>query len=743
MRHRESFQRRNVEALERMTGMSNDGSPSFDSFDDEDIPSVPSNLSQEPTQSIDLASLFDPEVSESGSFDLSLVRSSALGKILDAIPVPALLIDCSFHVTFANEACTRPNKQSTDLLGRPFAELVPRRQNAEKALMLLQRALKTRKPQVSEAVLNIDGRKIWGRVHLRSVRIGPDRQVLLLIEDLTHEKTQLVLKKRHEEEIRRAWAELENLVKQRTQELARMNQRLRGEIEKHRRTQEQLAQESRKFFLLAEHSPLGMAMLDRDDAIQYINPKFQSLFGYGPHDCASGAELLKTIHHDLELANSGVAQWFERKRAGSTKESVFRERTGRCRDGTEKHVDVELVDLGNGDVLVTWEDVTAKREAQMMLLKTARLNALVEMASGVAHNFNNLLQMIIGSAEEALVSLDSEALFEAKTSINHILKEASLGMDTVKRLQTFAGADYHEETGITEVLDLSDLVAQAIEMTSPWWKNAAEKAGAGITFSRKLAEGCIVRGNRGQLFEMAVNLIKNATEALPRGGLIEVTTSVSDNWVVLAVKDDGVGISEENLTKVFEPFWTTKGEQGTGIGLASAFGIAKAHLGSITAESQEGSGAKFTVKLPLCTELPAAVESSEGLHPDKKLSVLVVDDVQSIVELLESGLGRLGHVVYPAFSGTEALEAFQREKIDLVICDLGMPHMNGWQVAEAIQEISLTRGDERVPFVLMTGWGRSQELKPDFMHSSAVDRVLTKPLSLVDLVSTIRELKIV
>lgn len=715
----------------------------FDSFDEEDGLPVTTHLAQESTQTIDLGSLFDPQFSESGSFDLSLVRSSALGKILDAIPIPALLIDCSFHVSFANEACIKPGKSSSDLLGKPFVDLVPRPKNAEQALMLLERALITRKPQVSEAVLEIDTRKIWGRIHLRSVRIGPDRHVLLLIEDLTHEKTQLVLKKRHEEEIQQAWAELDILVKQRTQELARTNQRLKGEIEEHRRTQQQLAVESRKFFLLAEHSPLGMAMVDEEDAIQYVNPKFQTLFGYGPRDCDSGAELLKAIQLDLDLDYTSVAEWAERAQAAAQHETDRGQRSVLCRDGTEKVADVVSVGLGNGDLLVTWEDVTAQRKAQAMMLKSARLSALAEMAAGVAHNFNNLLQMIIGSAEQALVSLDSEGAFEAKVSINHILKEASMGMHTVKRLQTFAGARYHEDNSITEVVDLSDIAAQAIEMTSPWWRSTADKAGAGITFSRKLAPGSSVRGNRGELFEMVVNLIKNATEALPQGGLIEVETRFSEDGVFLSVTDDGVGIAEENLAKVFEPFWTTKGESGTGIGLASSFGIAKAHNGGISAESKEGAGSTFTVRLPLCKEIPDTARHYELLSRDKRLSVLVVDDVQSIVELLESGLGRLGHIVYPAFSGTEALEAFQREKIDLVICDLGMPHMNGWQVAESIQELSERRGEKKAPFILMTGWGKSQDLKPELLENSAVDRVLSKPLSLVDLASTISELDFV
>lgn len=712
----------------------------MDWFDDEDVPSIQSDLAQVGTQSIDLAGLLDPVFSESGSFDLSLVRSSALGRILDALPVAALLINSSYRVSFANDACTRLDDEIRHVVGKPFTELLPRPRNAEKILTLLDRAFTTREPQVAEAVLQIDARKIWGRVHLRSVRIGLERQALCLVEDLTHEKTQLALKKRHEEEIRKTWADLENQVKQRTKELALTNEKLRGEIGEHQRTQEQLALQSRKFFLLAECSPLGMAMVDQNDRTQYVNPKFHSLFGYGAQDCNRGGDLLKAIHLDVDLRYATVAEWFEKVRAASQHETESRQRTVSCRDGTEKDVEVVVVELGNNDLLVTLEDVTAQRKAQAMMLKSERLNAVTEMAAGAAHNFNNLLQMVIGSAEQALVNLDSSHVFEAQIDINHILLEASLGMHTVKRLQTFAGARFHEEDDITEVVDLSAIAAQAIEMTSPWWKTVAEKAGNKIVFSRKLIPGCVTRGNRGELFEMAVNLIKNAAEALPHGGLIEVETSVSDDWVLLRVKDDGVGISQENLTKVFEPFWTTKGDKGTGIGLASAFGIANAHQGGISVESIEGAGATFTTRLPLCTEVASSGKPQGAVNPDQKLSVLVVDDVQSIVGLLESGLGRMGHLVYPAFSGTEALEAFQREKIDLVICDLGMPHMNGWQVAEAIQEICSRRGERKVPFILMTGWGRSQELKHEFMESSAVDRVLTKPLNLSELVSAMSDL---
>jgi len=713
----------------------------FESFPDEGPLCGVEGFDDNVTQSIDLCGLLDPDFSESGTFDLGLVRSSAFGKILDAIPIPALLIDSVYYVRYANEACLKLGQRVANVVHQPFVELVPKSKNAERARLLLERAFATRQPIVAEAVLDIDKHKIWGRIHLRSVRMGHERQVLLLIEDLTLERTQLALKRRHEQEIQKAWEELEQLVQERTRELARTNQQLRGEIEEHRKTQEKLAFQSRRFHLLAEYSPLGMVMVDRNDAIQYVNPTFRNTFGYNSQDCASGAELFKAIHLDLDLEYASVAEWSEMVQAAAATAGWPRQTSILCRDGIEKHVEVLAVALGNGDHLVTWEDVTTQRKAQEVLLKTERLNALAEMATGVAHNFNNLLQMVTGSAEQVLVSLDSADTFETKINLNHILKEARLGMHTVKRLQTFAGERYHDETGAWDAVDLSETAAQAIDMTSPWWKIAAEKAGMCITFLRKLQPKCTVRGNRGELFEMAVNLIKNASEALPHGGVIEVETSVSDDTVVLSVKDNGVGISEDNLTKVFEPFWTTKGERGTGIGLSSAFGIARAHDGGILVESQEGEGSTFIVRLPYCRDLPDAAKQPEFPTLDKTLSILVVDDIQSIVGLLESGLGRLGHKVYAAFSGTEALEAFEREKIDLVICDLGMPHMNGWQVAEAIQDICAQRGEAKVPFVLMTGWGRSQDDTSEVVQTSAVDRVINKPVSLAQLMSAISDLE--
>lgn len=713
---------------------------SFDSFADSTPQYEPQSLRGEVTQSIDLCGLLDPEFSETGTFDLGLVRSSAFGKILDAIPIPALLIDSSCRVSYSNEACARLGQGGATIVHQPFVELVPKARNAALALSLLQRAMITRQPYVAEAVLDIHRKRIWGRIHLRSVRMGSERQVLLLIEDLTSEKTQLALKKRHELELRKAGAELESEVQKRTSELARTNERLRSEIEEHRKTQEKLALQSRKFLLLAEHSPLGMVMVDAHDAIQYVNSTFQKLFGYASVDFTSGTELLKAIHIDLDLGYASVTDWLERVHAATANETEPRQRSVLCRDGTEKYVEVVAVGLGNGDHLITLEDVTTQRKAQAMLLKTERLNAVAEMATGVAHNFNNLLQMVIGSAELALLSLDSPDTFDTKTNLNNILKEASLGMHTLKRLQTFAGARYHDESGAAEVVDLSELVSQAVDMTSPWWKNAAEKAGTCIKFSRKLEPRCTVRGNRGELFEMVVNLIKNATEALPSGGMIEVKTLVSENSVFLRVTDNGVGIPEENLTKVFEPFWTTKGERGTGIGLSSAFGIVRAHGGLISVDSQEGEGAQFTVQLPFCLDVPNTAKQHGTATVNERLSVLVVDDIQSIVGLLESGLGRLGHRVYPAFSGTEALEAFEQENIDLVICDLGMPHMNGWQVAEAIHEVCSQRGVAKVPFILMTGWERSQDVRSGLMKNSAVDRVISKPVSLTELVTAISDL---
>ncbi len=389
-------------------------------------------------------------------------------------------------------------------------------------------------------------------------------------------------------------------------------------------------------------------------------------------------------------------------------------------------------------VLVSVMDITRRKRAEELLVQSERIKAVGEMAGGVAHNFNNLLQIVIGRIQMAQSHLDAGNPDGVKANLDQVLDGARMGAHTVKRLQDFARVRTKEPELEGTTFDFSGTVRDAVEMSAPLWKTSAHREGLSIELQTYLAPGCLIQGNENELFEVVVNLIKNAVEALPTGGRIGVSTSSDKDHVILRVTDSGAGIAKENLIRVLEPFWTTKGDHGTGLGLASSYGIVRRHGGSIQVESVEGEGATFTVTVPKARAIPREKATVRERSLKVSLNVLIVDDIEPVLKTLQDALSVLGQTVFCAQSGPLAIEIFRKTEIDVVICDLGMPEMNGWEVAKAIAEICEEKGIPKTPFILLTGWG-GQLAEGDRMVQSGVDLVVEKPLDVARLAQVLRE----
>ncbi|MBI5251813.1 MAG: PAS domain-containing protein [Desulfomonile tiedjei] len=266
--------------------------PSFDS--PEEIQAPPTTP---PTLSIDLITLFTSDVYSSGTFDLSAISSSSIGRLLDALPIPVLLIDQWFQVGFANRSCAKISTDYRKIRGVPFANLVPLPNDVDRAQTLTQkiqalieRAFETRRPQISEAILEIENNRIWARLHLRSVRIGLERHVLLIIEDLTHEKKQIILTQRNDEKYRKANCELGRRLDELTEEVRRLSEHLELETTKHMQTTESLSKQSGMFDELWNRMPAGLAVIGNNGSVKRVNPKFREMFGYDVSDLEGNRE---------------------------------------------------------------------------------------------------------------------------------------------------------------------------------------------------------------------------------------------------------------------------------------------------------------------------------------------------------------------------------------------------------------------------------------------------------------------
>ncbi len=237
-----------------------------------------------------------------------------------------------------------------------------------------------------------------------------------------------------------------------------------------------------------------------------------------------------------------------------------------------------------------------------------------------------------------------------------------------------------------------------------------------------------VNGNASELGEVLMNLILNAADALPAGGNISIGSRAEGDWVLVEVKDDGVGMNGEVARRVFDPFFTTKGAEGVGLGLSVAYGIVARHGGELLVESSPGAGSTFTIRLPVATvmDLKSDRQPEPLADPGRPARILVIDDVEMIRSLLTVVLEGAGHTVVTAGSGNEGLESFRHGlangagAYDLVMTDLGIPGLSGWDVVDGVKRLS-----PETPVILITGWG--DQLDRERMQESRADAVLAKP----------------
>ncbi len=350
----------------------------------------------------------------------------------------------------------------------------------------------------------------------------------------------------------------------------------------------------------------------------------------------------------------------------------------------------------------------------------------------------------MASSSLSLWDLESEDgdLSTVKTNLERMLQAASLGAETVRRLQTFAnvGADVTGREGEGMVFNLAMTVRSVAEVSKPLWKSDPEKKGFKIDLQLNLEGGCLVRAHENEIFEELINLVKNSAEALPQGGDIEIKTRKEADEVVITVRDTGTGIAGEDLPRVFQPFWSSKGVGiGKGMGLAVTHGLVQRNGGGISVESKAGVGTTFTIRLPQAHDPVRKVEEPAKRPAEGNLNILVIDDDLTIASLLETICAKAGHTVLGALSGKEALAIFDKEPVDLVFCDLGMPGMNGWDVGKAIRSICQERGTTKPPFVLLIGWG-GQELDEGKIAESGTDAVVAKPIDSATVLATVQEI---
>jgi signal transduction histidine kinase len=372
------------------------------------------------------------------------------------------------------------------------------------------------------------------------------------------------------------------------------------------------------------------------------------------------------------------------------------------------------------------------KATQQQVIQQERLSAIGQMASGIAHDFNNTLTPILGFAE---LLLENDALLENKAETRRCLEmlrtSAKDAANVVGRLREFyRPADTDEEF---PVVDLAKIVQQAVALTEPKWRSQTQARGLTVEVTAEAKASPFVAGQESALREVLTNLIFNAVDAMPEGGRISLETSIEDEDAVIRVRDTGTGMTESVRQRCLEPFFSTKGERGTGLGLSMVYGIVERHRGKLEIESAAGHGTTFIIRLPREESAPLLAPVAAGPRSTSTLNILIVDDEPRILEVVAAYLRCDRHSVSTATSGREALEKFRRNHFDLVVLDRVMPEMSGDQTARFLKQM---RHD--IPVIMLTGFGALIEVTGS--QPQAVDVVLSKPVTLDALRKTIGKL---
>jgi CheY-like chemotaxis protein/anti-sigma regulatory factor (Ser/Thr protein kinase) len=242
-----------------------------------------------------------------------------------------------------------------------------------------------------------------------------------------------------------------------------------------------------------------------------------------------------------------------------------------------------------------------------------------------------------------------------------------------------------------------------------------------------------VKGNGSELREVYTNLIFNAVDAMPGGGTITISSTAEGTDAVVRVRDTGKGMDAATRCRIFDPFFSTKGEKGMGLGMSVVYGIIERHRGGISVESEPGEGTCFTIRIPSAPREAKQRQESTASLGERAARVLAIDDEEVILELVSDILREGGCTVTTATSGREALVQFDPGKFDLVFCDLGMREMSGWEVVSAIRA-----RDPHVGVVLLTGWGAT--LSEKRVQQYGIDAVLNKPFEMERMLRTVGQI---
>lgn len=506
--------------------------------------------------------------------------------------------------------------------------------------------------------------------------------------------------------------QLEELVQERTKELTVSEERFRA---------------------LFENANDGVVVLDKNGIIINMNNKFCELHGFDKE------ALIGTHFRLLEVEDSKDEKEGRLRRILNGESLVF-ETEHYKRDGSRILVEVSSkgIDIG-GELFIQsfHRDITEKKAIQEQLIHSQKMESVGALAGGIAHNFNNLLTTILGYSE--LLQQNSDLDDDSKQKVNSIESSARKAGVLVSKLLSFARKERFEILP----LNLTDIINDSVKLL----EGVLDKK---IGLKTKLINNLpTVEGDPNQLEQVIMNLIVNAKDAMPDGGLITITTNTIEvkkgildipayilpgRYVLLTITDTGCGIPKEIINRIFEPFFTTKEKgKGTGLGLATVYGIIKDHKGYITVQSEIDEGSIFNVYLPISDKSIYKTIKQIQFSVEGDENILLVDDEEDILNFIKDILESHGYKVIPVRNPLAAIDIFKNLSgdIHLVMTDIIMPLMEG---KELIKKLRTIKPDIKI--IAISGYSNEVFTKDDTM----IDEFIRKPFEVYQILSTVRRI---
>ncbi|HEY3079880.1 MAG TPA: ATP-binding protein [Chloroflexota bacterium] len=467
----------------------------------------------------------------------------------------------------------------------------------------------------------------------------------------------------------------------------------------------------------------GVVAVDARGRVESFNRAAEVIFGYPAAEVVG--QTIEELFDGDDLLYGDLAV-----RLG------VREAIGRRKSGQTFPMDLAVAEVRLGSrrlFILSVQDITERKQTAETLLRTERLRALGQLASGVAHDINHNLAIIAGFGDLAQQGLErpDPDVATLRTHLSLVVQAAMDGSQTVNRLLRFGRG--HQE-GEQAVVDAGAILADVAELTAPRWRDASQAEGRAIKLKVEAQTGAYVLGWASALRELFTNLVLNAIDAMPHGGAIRLRAGHAEPapgsgtaMVEVEVTDTGTGMTADVRDRIFEPFYSTKGARGTGMGLAMVFAIAEQHGGTIGVETAPGAGTTFRLRFPAAAEGEPSTPAAPAEVETPVLRILAVDDRPEITFLLCETLTLEGHTVVVAESGEEAEARLAVEPFDLMISDIGLgAGMNGWELVDRVR----ARWPE-MRLIVATGWGA--QVDPAEARTRGVEAVLAKPFRPSDL----------